>query len=97
MSVKSLNIKTALGILVALLIATLTMIGGLALWRLQSVMGTVQNIYDNSVTPLRLLRGVADGYGLTIVDSAQKLRAGAIGASEALSQMRTARQSIRQS
>jgi signal transduction histidine kinase len=95
MQLPKLDVKKSIILIISFLVITLTLVGGLALWQLNSIAHGIQNIYANSVIPLKLLRSVSDGYAVSIVDSTNKYHLGAIDNQQALTAIRNAKEEIR--
>jgi PAS domain S-box-containing protein len=95
MRLPKLDVKKSIILIVSFLVLTLSLIGGLALWQLNNIAHGIQNIYANSVIPLKQLRAVSQGYALAIVDATNKYHLGAIDNQQALTAIRNAKQDIR--
>lgn len=95
MRLPKLDVKKSIVFIICFLVFTLSLVGGLALWQLNNIAHGIQNIYANSVIPLKQLRSVSQGYAITIVDATNKYHFGAIDNHQALAAIRNAKDEIR--
>ncbi|WP_174874449.1 methyl-accepting chemotaxis protein [Vogesella oryzae] len=92
----SLTIGQRLGLLLSLLLLIAAVLGGYGMYVQQRILADYSSTYNDRVVPLQQLKQVADGYAVSIVDAAHKLRAGAISRDSFLQSLGAARGSIDQ-
>ena len=64
--------------LIILLLASVLLVGGIALTRMTTINEAFTTVYQDRVVPMKQLQNVADGYFLGMVDTAHKVRDGAM-------------------
>lgn len=89
------DVKTSIVMVIGLLITMLALVGVLALWQLNDISNTIQSIYKNNVIPLQQLRVISDGYAVTIVDTTNKYRIGAMDSPHAVATIKNAQAEIK--
>jgi methyl-accepting chemotaxis protein len=89
------SIGSRLTFLVVVLLALLALSVGNSLLRLSNSNAVLQTLYFDRVIPMQQLSDVADGYAVGIVDTAQKVRDGAIKADAAVVQLGSSQNSIK--
>ena len=77
----SLSIKARLTLLVAGLLVLLLMSSASTVLRLKASNAALETVYNDRVVPLKQLKTVADGYGVGLAATAQKVSVGAMPAS----------------
>jgi methyl-accepting chemotaxis protein len=82
MSMKSLAFKVRLALLVSLLMALLLACAGFAAYRLHAANSALERVYSGRVVPLKWIKTIADAYAVNIVDTAHKVRDGALTAEQ---------------
>jgi len=60
--------------LIILLLASVLLVGGIALTRMTTINEAFTTVYQDRVVPMKQLQNVADGYFLGMVDTAHKVR-----------------------
>ncbi|HSV54604.1 MAG TPA: methyl-accepting chemotaxis protein, partial [Burkholderiaceae bacterium] len=91
---KNMSIKARLWLLVAALLALLAASSATLLYRVNQANDTLESLYNDRVVPLRQLKVVADSYAVNIVDSAHKVRDGAMKPDDGIKAINDARQNI---
>ncbi|MFC3532928.1 methyl-accepting chemotaxis protein [Vogesella facilis] len=94
--IRPLTIGQRLGLLLALLLLIAATLGGFGMYVQNKILADYSSTYYDRVVPLQQLKQVADGYAVSIVDAAHKLRAGAISRDSFLQNLGSARHSIEQ-
>ncbi|MGA0611647.1 methyl-accepting chemotaxis protein [Caldimonas sp. KR1-144] len=89
-----ISIKARLLLLVALLLAMLVASFALGLLRLRGANAVLETVYNDRVVPLRQLKTVGDGYSVAIVDTAHKVRDGAMTPDEGSAAVLAARERV---
>jgi methyl-accepting chemotaxis protein len=91
---KNLTIKTRLFLLVGLLMALLIASVVSTIVHLRKSNAVLETVYNDRIVPLRQLMAVAAGFGVNVVDTAHKVRDGAMSADEGVKSVIKARQTI---
>ncbi|MEQ6290214.1 methyl-accepting chemotaxis protein [Vogesella sp. GCM10023246] len=94
--IRPLTIGQRLGLLLALLLLIAATLGGFGMYVQNRILADYSSTYHDRVVPLQQLKQVADGYAVSIVDAAHKLRAGAISRDSFLQNLASARSTIDQ-
>lgn len=96
MLLSSLSIRVKLLILLVLPIIALVAVLLISLSELKSSHEGLENVYHNRVVPLKDLKVIADDYAVLVIDTANKVNAGLMNASEAISNLDTATARIKE-
>src|ERR1700704_2298252 len=88
---KNISIKSRLFLLVGLLLALLIGVSAASVLRLRSSNAVLETVYNDRVVPLKQLKAVSDGYGSTVVDTAHKVRDGALSPEQGIKAVEEAR------
>lgn len=94
MRLSNVRISIRLAILVGLFTLFLCVIGAAGLMGMRSSNTAMEGIYTDRVVPLRQLKIVADEYAVNIVDTAHKVRDGALSPAQGLDNLAQARKRI---
>ncbi len=78
MSFKQLKISTRLSLLLAALCLLTTVIGSVGLAGMQRANAGLNTVYQDRVVPLKQIKLVSDAYAVNVVDTAHKVRDGAL-------------------
>ncbi|MDC7696428.1 methyl-accepting chemotaxis protein [Vogesella indigofera] len=90
------TIGQRLSFLVIVLLAIAAFLGGYGMYTQSKILADFSSTYNDRVVPLQQLKLVADGYAVSIVDAAHKVRAGALNRDGFLANLDQARTQIRQ-
>ncbi len=96
MLLSSLSIRVKLLILLVLPIIALVAVLLISLSELKRSHEGLENVYHNRVVPLKDLKVIADDYAVLVIDTANKVNAGLMNASEAISNLDTATARIKE-
>ncbi len=96
MLLSSLSIRVKLLILLVLPIIALIAVLLISLSELKRSHEGLENVYHNRVIPLKDLKVIADDYAVLVIDTANKVNAGLMNASEAISNLDTATARIKE-
>ncbi len=96
MSLSNLKISLRLALLLALLSLLMAAVGMLGLSGMGRTKQGLTSVYQERVVPLQRLKQVADLYAVDVVDTAHKVRDGALTAAEGARIIQQAREQIRQ-
>lgn len=91
---RHLTIGQRLSLLLGLLLLIAAVVGGYGMYVQSQIIGAYASTYYDRVVPLQQLKQVADGYAVSVVDSAQKLRAGSLSRDAFLQNLDKARNDI---
>ena len=89
-----MKVRTRLTILATTLIVFAVLLGELGLFNMNRTIASLETVYSDRVVPMRDLKRVADLYAVNIVDTAHKVRAGAIGRDEGVRNVEAAETEI---
>ena len=89
-----MKVRTRLTILATTLIVFAVVLGELGLFNMNRTIASLETVYMDRVVPMRDLKRVADLYAVNIVDTAHKVRAGAIGRDEGVRNVEAAETEI---
>ncbi|HSV53423.1 MAG TPA: MCP four helix bundle domain-containing protein, partial [Burkholderiaceae bacterium] len=87
----SLKLSTRLGFVVAMLLLFLVAAGAFSMSRMHDMQDSLDTVYSDRVIPLKQLKEVADAYAVSIVDTAHKVRDGALTGEQGLKAVAEAR------
>ena len=90
-----MKIATRLALLLAFLCALMVMIGAKGLWGMASTRQTLNEVYQDRVIPLKQIKVISDAYAVRVVDTAHKVRDGALTAQQGLAELAQADKDIR--
>ncbi len=76
------NISTRLVALLAMLCGLVLLVGTMGLYGMGESNSGLKSVYDDRVVPLKQLKDVSDMYAVNVVDSAHKVRDGAMTAAQ---------------
>ncbi|OGB71458.1 MAG: chemotaxis protein [Burkholderiales bacterium RIFOXYC12_FULL_65_23] len=96
MGLSNLKISLRLALLLALLSLLIATVGMLGLSGMQQTNQGLNSVYQDRVVPLQQLKQVADLYAVDVVDTAHKVRDGALTAAQGVRIIQRAREQIRQ-
>ncbi|GAA4419212.1 methyl-accepting chemotaxis protein [Acidovorax lacteus] len=91
---EDIKIATRLTLLLVALCLLMVVIGAAGLLGMRDANQGLNTVYQDRVVPLKQLKVVADAYAVAIVDTAHKVRDGALSTQQGLESVRQARQSI---
>ena len=91
-----MKISTALYALVCGLIALTVLVGGAGLYGKSATLDGLNEVYEDSVVPMRRLMRISEAYGVAFVDAVHKTSDGQMTPTEAVTQMRGAQATIAQ-
>ena len=86
----SLSVRARLAVLVGSLLLSFLALSLVALWLPQQVQGLLKTVYADRVVPLSQIKAVSDAYAVTVVDTLQKYRDGALPADAAAASLQAA-------
>ena len=90
-----LTIGQRLTVLVSVLLLIAMTLGGYGMVTQSSILQDFSTTYHDRVVPLQQLKKVSDGYAISIVDAAHKVRAGSMDKASFLKELDRARDTIR--
>src|SRR5574343_845731 len=90
-----LTIGQRLTVLVSVLLLIAMTLGGYGMVTQSSILQDFSTTYHDRVVPLQQLKKVSDGYAISIVDAAHKVRAGSMDKASFLKELDRARDAIR--
>jgi len=91
-----LKIRSKLILLVGPLIVLIMVMGYIAENAFKTGQSAMKTVYEDRVVPLRDLKVISDMYAVNIVDTAHKVRSGALSVSQAITNIKTARYTVKQ-
>ncbi|MDT8990881.1 methyl-accepting chemotaxis protein [Curvibacter sp. APW13] len=94
MRLSNVRIAVRLAFLIGLFLLFLLAVGVLGMQGMRSSNQALEGMYQDRVVPLRQLKVVADEYAVNIVDTAHKVRDGALTSAQGLDNLSSARQRI---
>lgn len=89
-----LKISTRLSVLIAFVCALMALVGATGLMGMQDADNALESMYQDRVVPLKQLKIVADEYAVNVVDTAHKVRDGALTPQQGLENLAKARKLI---
>jgi methyl-accepting chemotaxis protein len=92
----TLTIGQRLTVLVIVLLAIAMTLGSYGMYTQAAILKDFSSTYHDRVVPLQQLKQVSDGYAVSIVDAAHKVRAGALDKASFLKELDRARVQVRQ-
>lgn len=94
MNFQHTKISTRLTLLLAALCAMMVAIGSAGLWGMQRSNAGLNTVYQDRVVPLKQIKLISDAYAVNIVDTAHKVRDGALTAQQGLDSISKAKKEI---
>lgn len=89
-----LKVSTRLAILLAALVLLAIVMGVAGLTGMREANQGLSTVYQDRVIPLKQIKQVSDAYAVDVVDTAHKMRDGALSQQQALDSLRKAKKSI---